>query len=283
MVKIFSSPKSWEYNFPGHPESPQRVKDSYSYLNSKGYKITEAVPCSAEDVLRVHTKELLEKVKSGNFMDADTPAIPDIYKYAILSAGAAIQASESAVNGQPAFSLMRPPGHHAESGALSGFCYFNNVAIAIKYLLAKKLAHKVAVLDVDCHHGNGTEEIFYGNENVLFSSIHQSPLYPGTGLSSKGNIKNFPVPPGTGENEYLEILEKVFSGIKKFKPSVIAISAGFDTYIKDPLTDIKLNLQSYKKIGAAVKSLNTAQFAVLEGGYSPDLPECIYNFIEGLS
>ncbi|MBN1383570.1 MAG: histone deacetylase family protein [Elusimicrobia bacterium] len=282
MVKIISSPKSWEYNAPGHPESPQRVKDSYNYLKSKGYEITEAVSCSDEDVLRVHTKQLLREVKSEDFVDADTPALPGIYKYALLSAGAAIQASESAINGQTAFSLMRPPGHHAESGTLGGFCYFNNIAIAIKYLFSKKLVKKVAILDVDCHHGNGTEEIFYGDKNVLFTSIHQSPLYPGTGLTSKENCKNFPIAPGTDEGEYLKTLGTVLSEIKKFGPDIITISAGFDTYIKDPITNIKLTKDSYKKIGTAAKSLGIARFAVLEGGYSPDLPECIRNFIEGM-
>lgn len=282
MIKIISSPKSWEYNAPGHPESPLRVKDSYVYLESKGYKITEAKACSEEDILRVHTKELVEEVKSESFLDADTPAIPDIYKYAVLSAGAAVQAAEFAANNLPAFSLMRPPGHHAGSGVLGGFCYFNNIAIAIKYLLAKKLARKVAVLDIDCHHGNGTEEIFYGSKDVLFTSIHQSPLYPGTGLASKGNCKNFPIPPGTDEKEYLKVLETVLSEIKKFKPDVLAVSAGFDTYIEDPITNIKLAKESYKKIGRAVKSLGIARFAVLEGGYSPALPECICNFIEGI-
>jgi len=216
-------------------------------------------------------------------MDADTPAIPDMYKYAVLSAGAAIQAAEFAVNGQPAFSHMRPPGHHAGKDTLGGFCYFNNIAIATNYLISQSPNLLISILDIDCHHGNGTEEIFYDDENVLFTSIHQSPLYPGTGLTSKGNIKNFPVAPGTGESEYLKVLENVFSELKKFKLEVIAISAGFDTYIKDPLTDIKLTKESYRKIGNAIKSLNTARFAVLEGGYSPDLPECMYNFIEGIS
>lgn len=282
MIKIISSPKSWEYNAPGHPESPQRVKDSYSYLESKGYRITEAAACSDEDILRAHTRELAEGVKLENFSDADTPALANIYKYAALSAGAAVQAAEFAVNNQPAFSLMRPPGHHAESGTLGGFCYFNNIAIAIKYLLAKKLARKVAVLDIDCHHGNGTEEIFYGSKDVLFISIHQSPLYPGTGLDSRENCKNFPIPPGTGEMEYLKVLEIALSEIKKFNPDVLAVSAGFDTYIEDPITNIKLTKESYRKIGEAVKSSGIPRFAVLEGGYSPDLPECICNFIEGI-
>lgn len=292
MVKVISSTKAWQYRFPGHPESPERVRKTYEYLVKKGYDIVQATPCSQEDILRVHTKELLDEVKNGGFFDADTPVIKNIYDYAILSAGAAIQAAKFALEGENAFSLMRPPGHHAYSDSLGGFCYFNNIAIAVKYLLslpplkggATTLTSqpKVAILDIDCHHGNGTEDIFRGEKNVIFVSIHQSPLYPGTGLKSFQNCLNYPVPPGTDEDGYCEVLKDALEEIKKFKPSIIAISAGFDTYKDDPLTNLNLTKESYRKIAEIIRSLKLPLFAVLEGGYSPDLPECIYNFLSVL-
>lgn len=282
MVKIISSQKAWQYNVPGHPESPVRVKKTYEFLINMGYKITEAVPCSEEDILRAHSKRLLDAVKSGDFFDADTPAVENIYEYAILSAGAAIQAAESALKGENAFSLMRPPGHHAYGDSLGGFCYFNNIAIAVKRIISQSPDLSISILDIDCHHGNGTEDIFYGNEKVLFVSLHQSPLYPGTGLKSRKNCLNYPVPPGTGESEYLGVLDIALERIKRFGPQIIAVSAGFDTYSEDPLTGLALEKESYKKIAERIKSLKVPVFAVLEGGYSSDLPECISNFISAL-
>lgn len=280
-MKVISSKRCWEYRAYGHPESPERVRRTYEYLTQKGFEIIEPVGCKDSDILLVHSKALLEEVKSENFYEPDTPAIKGIYNYALLSAGGAILSSEEAIKGEPSFSLMRPPGHHVTRTQLGGFCYFNNIAIAVRHLLHRKSINSVAILDIDCHHGNGTQDIFLGEDKVLFVSLHQVPLYPGTGLVSEKNCLNFPLPPGTGEKKYLDTLEKAIKEIQKFKPEILAISAGFDTYKDDPITDIKLEKISYKKIAEMISALKIPVFAVLEGGYSPDLPECIYNFLLG--
>lgn len=277
---IITSEECTEYSSPGHPECPERIKLTLQYLKEKNYKFIDAKPCTEEEILLVHSKRLLEQVRSGNFFEPDTPSIKNILHYARISAGAAILAMEYAVNGEPAFSLTRPPGHHASTENLGGFCYFNNIAIAVKKYMQRN-NKRVAILDIDCHHGNGTEEIFFGNENVLFISLHQYPLYPGTGRISRKNCLNFPFPPNTSEKEYLLILKKALDEIEKYKPDLLALSVGFDTYKGDPLTQTSLDIESYYKISKMISELGINRFAVLEGGYSKDLPQCVWQFLEG--
>ena len=263
----------------GHPESAQRVKLSYEFLQKKGYPFYEPSPCFEKDVLAVHTKDLVEKVKKGDFIDYDTPALPPIYDYALLAAGGAIKAMEFSQESEHSFSLMRPPGHHATRNMSGGFCYFNNMAIATQKVLNTK--KKVCIVDIDCHHGNGTEDIFKGQNNVLYISLHQSPLYPGTGLTSESNCLNYPLPPQTKEKVYVEVLEKALAQAKKFKPNIIGISVGFDTYKNDSLTNMLLEVETYRLIGRMIKNLNIPFFSILEGGYDKDMPLCIWNYIEG--
>lgn len=284
MITIVFSEKCLNYKEPGHPESPERVKNSYLFLKEKGVEFVKPESCSEEDLLLVHSPEMVESVKNNSFFDADTPDFPGIFEIAKLSVGGAIKASELALEDKISFSLLRPPGHHATKNNVGGFCYFNNIAIAVKKVLAEnsKRSQRIAVVDIDCHHGNGTENIFLGEKQVLYVSLHQNPLYPGTGLSSHKNCLNFPLPPGTGEKEYLKVLDNALDEIKKFNPSLIAVSAGFDTYKLDPITDVGLEKESYKKIAERIKNLGKPVFSVLEGGYSEDLPECIYKFLQGL-
>jgi acetoin utilization deacetylase AcuC-like enzyme len=178
------------------------------------------------------------------------------------------------------FSLMRPPGHHATQNILGGFCYFNNIAIAS--LKLKESAGKVAIIDFDCHHGNGTEDIFFGKKDFLYLSLHQSPLYPGTGTESRGNCLNYPVAPRTSPEKYLSILEKGLNQVKEFEPGLLAVSAGFDSYVLDPITSLSLEKITYRKIGSMLARLGKPLFSVLEGGYSRDIPECIEQFLIGL-
>ena len=187
---------------------------------------------------------------------------------------------ELALKGETAFSLMRPPGHHAGRDFLGGFCYFNNLAIAVAKVLPKYKS--AAILDIDVHHGDGTQDIFLGKKNVFYCSIHQSPFFPGTGLASEKNCLNFPLPAGTGETEYLKYLDKILEEIKKFKPGLLAVSAGFDTYEFDPLAGLKLKKESYTKIGKMIKGVGLPTFFVLEGGYSEDLGELVGNLISGI-
>jgi len=281
MMKIFYSTKCLEYEHPNHPESPDRIQTVSAYLVEKGFVFIEPHPALEEDILRVHSKTMFDGVKANTQFDYDTPAIPDIFDYAMLSAGSAIQAAETAAGNETTFSLMRPPGHHATKNRVMGFCYFNNIAIAAAKVLNQFRESKVALLDIDCHHGNGTEDIFQNHPSVVYVSLHQSPLYPGTGLQSHNNCTNYPIDPETGETAYLNILQNACKIIQDFSPTLIGISAGFDTYRGDPLSQLNLKVDTYRQIGKIISSLNKPIFIIMEGGYSLDLPECVFSFLTG--
>ncbi len=281
-MKIIYSPECLRYGQKGHPESPERVKSSYNFLKEEGYKFLRPEFVIEQDLLEVHSKELVEKVKSGNFFNFDSPAYENIFYYASLSAGASILAmNECLKKKEHCFSLMRPPGHHASKDNLGGFCYFNNVAIAVAKAIRDEKVKKVTILDIDVHHGNGTQDIFLNNKKVVYISLHQFPHYPGTGLKSEKNCFNYPLSAGTKEKTYLEKLKKALRIVKKFNPDLIAVSAGFDTYKKDPLSSLELEFESYEKIGKMIKALEKPTFSVLEGGYTLDLGRCIYFYLKG--
>ncbi|MEM1585937.1 MAG: histone deacetylase [Candidatus Bathyarchaeia archaeon] len=284
---ILFSEKCLEYWSPGHPESPDRVYQTYKLLVERNYKFVQPEPCGEEDLLLVHSKNYVESIKSESFFDPDTPALPGIYEYARLAAGSAIKSMEIALSGDLAFSLMRPPGHHAgvDGKALNaptlGFCYFNNIAIACKKALQR--VNKVAIIDIDCHHGNGTQEIFLGEPRVLFVSLHRfGGVYPGTGAKSIENCLNYPFIYAVGDDEYMRVLGKALEEVEKFDPDLIAVSAGFDTYKYDPVCSLGLSMEVYIRIGRAIAGLNRKTFAVLEGGYGRDMPRCVLNFLIGL-
>jgi acetoin utilization deacetylase AcuC-like enzyme len=268
---------------PGHPESPERVASVADRLRTEGYAFTKPVPCSEEDLLRVHSKKHVDSVRDGTFEDPDTPVLPGRFESALLSAGSAVCALRSALDGRRSFSLMRPPGHHATQTRPMGFCCFNNIAAAAAAFLGENPGRRVAILDIDVHHGNGTEDILFGREGALFFSIHQSPLYPGTGLASRGNCLNAPLPPFTEEAAYLPVLRAALGEISRFEPDVIGVSAGFDTHRNDPLACMRLDVSSYLKIGREIAGLDRPVFSVFEGGYGPDLPACVLEYIRGLS
>jgi acetoin utilization deacetylase AcuC-like enzyme len=279
-MKIVFSEKCLNYSQPGHPESPERVRSSRKLLTEEGYEFVEPLPCTEDDILLAHSPGLLEEVKKGRFFDFDTPALPNIFDHARLAAGAAIEAARICAGGEKAFSLMRPPGHHATRDSLGGFCYFNNVAIAS--LRAKGSSGRVAVIDFDCHHGNGTEDILLGWDDCFYLSLHQSPLYPGTGLRSTENCLNYPLPSGTRPDQYLAAFEEGLQKVEEFQPDLVAVSAGFDSYLHDPITNLTLELETYEEIGRILQGLGRPTFCVLEGGYSADLGSCILRFLRGL-
>lgn len=281
-MKIFFSEKCLHYSQPGHPESPERVNSTYQYLMEKGFEFIEPGPCEDEDILLAHTQKLLDEVKSGRFFDFDTPALPAIFEHARLSAGSAVNAAMLCLEGEKTFSLMRPPGHHATKNSLGGFCYFNNIAIAALKIKEQSGAGRIAVIDFDCHHGNGTEDILLGKKDFLYLSLHQSPLYPGTGLTSRKNCINYPIAAGTTPEEYLSALDEGLKKIVEFDPGLIAVSAGFDSYKNDPITNLSLEKNTYRTIGEMISKPGKPLFAVLEGGYSRDMPECVFQFLEGL-
>lgn len=261
-TKIIFSEKCLGYGS-WHIESPERVRKAYEILKEKGYEFLEPEPASEEDILKVHDTEYVWNLKKGLVEDVDTPAYENIYEYARLAAGGAILAAK--VNG---FSLMRPPGHHAgKSGAAlgaytRGFCYLNNIAIAVKHLNKSTL-----ILDIDGHHGNGTQEIFLGDKNVTYLSLHRYPHYPGTGSASEGNCLNFPLHADCGEEVYIKTLVKALQKMDTNKFEVVAVSAGFDTYAGD-LASLGLTDKAYREIGKLIKALDKPTFFVLEGGYS---------------
>lgn len=220
-------------------------------------------------------------MRSGSYADADTPHYKNIYDIAMISLSGALSSAAAASIGEPSFSLMRPPGHHAGRERVAGFCYFNNLAIACEKLWAQKAASKIAILDIDVHHGDGTQSIMQGRPDVLFCSLHQVPLYPGTGQQSNDNCLNFPLPIGTEEASYLKTLEGALMRIINFKPDLLAVSAGFDTYRECPIAQMQLDKKSYTRIGKMISESGLKRFAVLEGGYAEDLPILVENFLSG--
>jgi len=261
-MKIVFSDKCLEYGS-WHTESPERVRRAYEILKGKGYEFLTPESASEEDLLRVHDAEYVKMLKEGRVEDADTPAYENIYEYARLAAGGAILAAK--VKG---FSLMRPPGHHAGRkgaalGAITrGFCYLNNIAIAVKCLGKPTL-----ILDIDGHHGNGTQEIFLGDKMAVYVGLHRYPYYPGTGYNSDANYLNFPLRADCGNNVYLKALDEALSKVNMDKFEVIAVSAGFDTHAGD-LASLGLTEEGYREIGKRIAALNKHTFFVLEGGYS---------------
>jgi acetoin utilization deacetylase AcuC-like enzyme len=260
-TKIVFSEKCLNYG-DWHIEGPQRVKMAHELLKEKKYGFIEPTPAAEEDVLRVHDADYIWKLKKGLVEDPDTPAYENIYEYARLSAGGALLAAK--ING---FSLMRPPGHHAgRSGAAlgvstRGFCYVNNVAVAVRALGKAGL-----ILDIDGHHGNGTQEIFLGDERVVYVSLHRFPHYPGTGGFSEGNCLNFPLPADCGEQRYLEMLDEALGMVDVGRFEVVAVSVGFDTHAGD-LASLGITENSYREVGRRIGLLKKPTFFVLEGGY----------------
>jgi acetoin utilization deacetylase AcuC-like enzyme len=272
-MKIIWHTKCLEYGAPGHPESPERLKRAYEFLSAQGYEFVLAEPAAEADLLRVHSERHLEDVKKLRFYDPDSPRYPNIFEYAALSAGAAIQAMR--VNG---FSLMRPPGHHAARERVAGFCYFNNIAIAVR-----ASGKKTLIVDIDGHHGDGTQAIFLGDPQVIYLSLHSFPNYPGTGLRSEQNCYNYPLPFDCGDEVYLQTLDDALKAIDLNGVEQIAISAGFDTYYKDPLASLGLTTEGYFRVGERLRKLGLPMFGVLEGGYCvEDLGKNIHALLSGL-
>jgi len=270
-----------EYSSPGHPERPQRIAATVPLLKERhsDWSWREPEPAKERNLLRAHTREHVEQIRNAvEDFDLDTPVFPDIYDHALRSAGAAIASAQTALAGECAFSLMRPPGHHATRNRAMGFCYFNNIAIAALAALDSG-AERVAIWDFDAHHGNGTEDIVAHNSRIAFASIHQFPAYPGTGLTSFANIDNYPVAPDTPRAEYVNAIDRALQKLLLSKPELLLVSAGFDGYSGDPLVQMTLDNEDFATFGKWLGELDVPAAAVLEGGYSDDLPELIDAFL----
>ncbi len=290
---IIYHPKYLEHEqSPTHPERRERLAYTFDQLMEEGifdYEnivIIEPEMAKIDDILMVHeesyVKFLEKESKTGGFIDFDTNIPVGVFELALLSAGGAIRAGEAVLNGEikNAFAMVRPPGHHAKPHIGAGFCYFNNIAIMVRYL-QKMGVERLAIIDWDAHHGDGTQEIFYEDDSVLFISTHQIPLYPGTGYpdevgkgKGEGYTINIPVPPGTSDEEYLYIFENVIDPvIREFDPDFIAVSAGQDNHFTDPITGLALTAKGYGTLMMKARNLadeicNGRIVAVLEGGYS---------------
>jgi acetoin utilization deacetylase AcuC-like enzyme len=284
-MKIITDDRCLGYRHPGHPERPERIMRTQEKLRGQtSLSITWAEPRTADDgtIRRAHTARHLTRLEQPGDFDLDTPWFPEIGTYARRSVGAALDALQAAHAGDLAFSLMRPPGHHAMPQRCMGFCYLNSIAIAA--LEARALRHqRVAVFDFDVHHGNGTEAMLVNQSGLAFFSVHQSPAYPGTGQENVGdNCFNHPLPPFTPREDYVRTLVEALNELQRFKPDLVGVSAGFDAYARDPLAQETLEAEDYHWLGQSLRALEVPLFSVLEGGYSRDLPDLIFAYLAGL-
>ncbi|MBI4660492.1 MAG: histone deacetylase family protein [Verrucomicrobia bacterium] len=285
-MKIITDERCTAYSAPGHPERPARVRKTLEKLRAQtdlALTWSEPLPVEAEMIVRAHSKEHIDRVKAAaHDFDGDTPGHPGIFDHAVRSIGGGLQALKTARQGEQTFSLLRPPGHHATRDRAMGFCYLSTVAITALEALATGTAN-IAVYDFDVHHGNGTEAILLDHPHAAFYSIHQHPCYPGTGTKNVGrNCFNYPVPPRTPRLEYRKVLAQALDDLKKFKPDLVAVSAGFDAYARDPIAQETLEAEDFYWLGQSIRKLEIPAFSLLEGGYSSDLPDLILAYLKGL-
>ena len=236
-----------------------------------------------ETLLRAHSAAHVARVRSATHdFDADTPAYENIFMHAARSAGAACAAARLSLGGTPAFSLMRPPGHHATRDQAMGFCFFNHIAVAALDALAHG-AERVAIWDFDAHHGNGTEAIVAAHPRIAFASVHQFPGYPGTGARSLGNVHNFPVAPFAPRAEHRDAVREALDVLLEFQPDLLLVSAGFDAFAGDPITQMSLTMEDFALFGQWLRETGYPAGAILEGGYSDDLPLLLDAFLRAWS
>jgi acetoin utilization deacetylase AcuC-like enzyme len=284
-MKIVADERCTGYSREGHPERPARISATIEFLKRQTeLPITWAAPDGVSDaqILRAHSAELLARLQIPRDFDADTPFCENIAGFARASAGAALAALKAARGGENVFSLMRPPGHHATPSHAMGFCYLNNVAIAVLEAVATG-SKRAAVFDFDVHHGNGTEAILLDRPGCAYFSIHQFPCYPGTGAANVGeNCFNYPVAPDEPRETWRDTFTRALDDLNKFGPDLVAVSAGFDAYLRDPLADGALLAEDFQWVGRSLRELGVPMFSLLEGGYSRDLPKLIFAFLKGV-
>ena len=282
------------HDYPGHPETAERLRAITARLASdealRSLPAVAAVDAEADALLAVHTDRHVLDVEraarsGGGWLDGDTYCTARSYDVALRAAGAALRATEMVMQGssRSAFALVRPPGHHATPSSAMGFCLFNNAAVAARAAQRLHGTAKVAVVDIDVHHGNGTQDVFYADPSVLYCSLHQWPLYPGTGRPGEtgegrgeGANLNVPLPPGTDGAGWMAAFEAhVEPALRAHQPDLIVVSAGFDGHAADPLAQLRLSTETYAEAASRLAALSGELCGgrtvwVLEGGYDLD-------------
>ena len=283
-------PSSLEHDTGDHPENAARIPAIERALVDHdwlGFEPVLAEHIATDRLQAVHPEDYVDRIarfcrNGGGMLDLDTVASPGSFEAALHAAGGAVQAVDALAGGEAdvTFCGLRPPGHHAEASRAMGFCLFNNVAIAAQHALDVHGAERVLVLDWDVHHGNGTNDIFYATNSVLYVSLHQSPLYPGTGAMSdngegdgEGYTINLPMPPGSGHEDWLSLIQHVVTPIaRSYRPRLVLVSAGFDAHRDDPLANCELTEATYAamttELVTLARELDAPLGFTLEGGYN---------------
>ncbi len=288
VTRLYTHPIYLEHLTPaGHPERPDRLRAIQRVLDDPAFSALDRVEAPMGDeeaILYAHPQAHLDRVRDAipeaglAAMDADTTVSPKSWQAALTAIGAANAAVDDVFEGRAdnVFVAARPPGHHAEKATAMGFCLFNNAAIAARHAQRRHGAERVAIIDWDVHHGNGTQDIFWDDPSVLYCSTHQMPLYPGTGAKSEtgvGNIVNAPLAPRTGSDLFREaLLSRVLPEVDRFQPDLIIISAGFDAHHRDPLAEINLTEEDFdwatgQLMERADRHGSGRLVSLLEGGY----------------
>ena len=289
-VGVITNPDQALHVAPGHPERPDRVRAILDRLHAderlRELAWLEPGEASRDLPLLVHTPAEVDDVEAtaaqgGGWFDADTYCTRDSYGVALSAARCAVDATDAVMRGDFAavFSVARPPGHHATGSRPMGFCLFNNAAIVVSHAMQQGAA-RVAVIDIDVHHGNGTQDIFWDEPSVLYTSVHQYPWYPGTGDRTEtggrhapATTVNVPVPAGTDGERWLELFdERIVPAVDAFAPALIVVSAGYDAHVADPLAELRLTVDTYAEIARRVRRLAESHADgrsvwLLEGGY----------------
>lgn len=286
-IAIYSHHDCLEHDTgPSHPECAERLWVILKTLNHCAFKdrlhFIDAPLSDEQPILLAHTPGHVQYIKdsrpstSPHYLDQDTLMSPGTWDATLRAVGAGCQAVDDIMGRKytTAFCAVRPPGHHATRDRAMGFCIFNNIAIAALYALDKYQLNRIAIIDFDVHHGNGTEDILAGEKRVLYCSTHQMPLFPGTGLQSHGNILNIPLPAQTDGRKYREVFRQIIApAIETFAPELILVSAGFDAHQNDPLAGLALIEEDYQWIGQQIKRMADKHcqgkvISFLEGGYN---------------
>jgi acetoin utilization deacetylase AcuC-like enzyme len=293
-VAIVEDGRHVTHLWPGHPERPDRVEAIRARLASvpglAALPRLALTPAGDDALLRVHTRDHLDRVAAlcaagGGHFDADTYATASSDACARVSAGGAMAAIDAVLTGawDATFAVLRPPGHHATASRAMGFCLYNNIAVAIEHARAGRGVGRVAIVDIDVHHGNGSQDTYWNDPGVLYTSLHQFPFYPGTGAladhggpQAAGLTVNVPLPAGTSAQTWLDGFDNVvMPALRAFEPEVVVVSCGFDGHRDDPLAELLLDTATYAQVAERITSLTALPSAppsvwILEGGYDLD-------------